>query len=302
MFAAKLVRLAYLPVSRMLSTRATVSPLTLEDKIGGKSTSVFKKKAEDFFNIKIHGTDCFHDIVGTIEYDERDLSPKLHDLLLNSFDREAIRVFKPRQHKDLPKHAQTFLFKLGLVVNNNYAPVELVNVEEYIHDLMDNVLKAAGFEDGTDLILMPCKLRLRVGDHKFAAFADMEGRRGSEIIWVIDEDKHKFATSWKRGDIQLVANMIAAAQANESLIGDIYPSNMLGIKFEADTLYFYSMHMTREYLDDLCNEEKPCSLEVKKFPKNKTLSLSVVDQRRDLFIYLSALRKYALGLDAKYVD
>ena len=56
-----------------------------------------------------------------------------------------------------------------------------------------------------------------IGSNSYAAFADREGRRGTEIIWILDEDKHKFdskyfaTTKYLRGDIQLIANMIAAA-------------------------------------------------------------------------------------------
>lgn len=65
---------------------------------------------------------------------------------MEDFDRDAVRTYKPQLHKDLPKHAQTFLYKLSTVVNNNYVQVEPTHVEDYIHDLMDNVLKAAGFD------------------------------------------------------------------------------------------------------------------------------------------------------------
>ncbi len=208
-------------------------------------------------------------------------------------------MYKPIAHKSLPKHAQTFLYKLSLVVNNNYAPVEPKHVEDFIHDLMDNVLKAAGFEDGTDLILMPCTLRLQVGTKSLAAYADREGRRGTEIIWILDEDKHR----WKKGDIQLIANMIAAAQANDLAMNKVYPTNMLGIKFDADCIYFYSACVTKEYLDDLANEGIPNSaLVVKKFPEGRELSLSVPRDRIEIFTYLSALKKYAMNLEPFYPE
>ncbi len=56
----------------------------------------------------------------------------------------------------------------------------------------------------------PCILRLQLGLENFAAYANKEGRRETEITWVIDEDKHRFDRRWKRGDVQLIANMIAA--------------------------------------------------------------------------------------------
>ena len=146
----------------------------------GKSTSSFGKKAEKFLNIRVVEKDSFDDIVNhgetedRVNYAEDDINKELRDLLLDDFDRDAVRTYKPQLHKDLPQRAQTFLYKLGTVVNNNYVQVEPSHVEEYIHDLMDNVLKEAKFEDGTDLILMPCILRLAIGSESFAAYSDKE--------------------------------------------------------------------------------------------------------------------------------
>ena len=278
------------------------SSLRVTESIG-KSTSLFGRKAEEFLNIRITETESFNDIVGNnITCSKHDLDATLKDLLLENFDRDSVRTYKPQLHKDLPKHAQTFLYKLSTVVNNNHVQVEPAHVEDYIHDLMDNVLKAAGFEDGTDLILMPCMLRLYIGSESLAAYADREGRRGTEIIWVLDEDKHKFDRRWKRGDIQLIANMIAAAQTNETTLGIVYPRNVLGIKFDADCLYFYSARVTKEYLDELTAGEQPGPLVVYKFPKERQLSLSIVKDRGEIFTYLGALRQYALTLDALYAD
>ena len=267
----------------------------------GNSTSSFGKKAEKLLKIHIEDTNSFNDIVGG-ECGEDDVNQELKDLYLEEFDRDAVRVYKPQQHKNLTKNAQTFLYKLGTVVNNNYVQVEPPRVEEYIHDLMDNVLKEAKFEEGTDLILMPCLLRLYIGEEDFAAYSDKEGRRGTEIVWVLDEDKHKFDKRYKKGDIQLVANMIAAVQTNVSVLEKVYPRRMLGIKFDADCLYFYSVCITQEYLDDLASEGRPNSmLTVKKFPKDRELSLSVPIERKEIFLYLSALRKYALSLKPFYI-
>ena len=279
----------------------------------GNSTSYFGEKAEHFLNIRIHETESFDDIInnGTadkdkITYGGTDINQELKDLFLHGFDRDAIRIYRPQNHKSLPKHAQTFLYKLSTVVNNNYVLIEPEHVENYIHDLMDNVLREAKFEDGTELILMPCVLRLMIGGEDFAAHADKEGRRGTEIIWVLDEDKHKFDKRWKRGDIQLIANMIAAAQTNRLLLEQLYPAKILGIKFDADRLYFYSACITEEYLDELSElpANKKCDVEliVNKFPKDRELSLSFYDDRKEIFLYLSAFRKYALGLQPIYVD
>ena len=279
----------------------------------GNSTSSFGEKAEKFLNIHIEETDSFDDIINhgislqnqKITYSDDDINSELLDLLLEDFDRDAIRVYKPPKQKHLPKRAQTFLYKLSTVVNNNYQQVEPTHVEDYIHDLMDNVLREAKFEDGMELILMPCLLRLTIGNESFAAHADKEGRRGTEIVWVLDEDKHKFDKRWKRGDIQLIANMIAAAQTNHSVLGKVYPQRILGIKFDADRLYFYSAYITQQYLNELLNMNSNSSsipLVVNKFPKTKELSLSFFEDRKKIFLYLSAMRKYALSLDPIYVE
>ena len=216
-----------------------------------------------------------------------------------------MRIYKPQHHKNLSKHAQTFLYKLSIVVNNNHVQVEPTHIEDYIHDLMDGVLKEAKFEDGTDLILMPCILKLSIKDELFAAYSDKEGRRGTEIIWVLDEDKHKFDRRWKKGDIQLIANMIAAAQTNMSTLGKNYPKRILGIKFDADCLYFYSSYITEDYMKELASIEGESSnvqLAVNKFPKSRELSLSRYEDRKKIFLYLSAFRKYALSLEPVYQD
>ena len=280
----------------------------------GNSTSSFGKHAEHFLNISINNTDVFDDIINhgitdnnKISYGYLDVPPRLNDLLLPNFNRDAIRTYKPQDHKDLPKHAQTFLYKLSTVVNNNYVPIEPAHVEDYIHDLMEDVLRNAMFEDGTDLILMPCVLRLAIGDEEFAAYADKEGRRGTEIIWVLDEDKHKFDKRWKRGDVQLIANMIAAAQTNMAALEQLYPSRILGIKFDADRLYFYSAYITEDYLNELSQLPIDChqcrlQLTVNKFPKSKELSLSLCEDRKEIFLFLSAFRKYALSLKPFYMQ
>ena len=300
-----------------MSPKRKTQEITVDDI--GNSTSSFGKNAEKFLNIHINETDSFDDIINhgislqndKITYSNDDINPELIDILLEGFDRDAIRLYKPMQHKDLPKRAQTFLYKLSTVVNNNYQQVEPAHVENYIHDLMDNVLREAKFEDGTELILMPCQLRLTIGEESFAAYADREGRRGTEIIWVLDEDKHKYSDTkcpsdkrWKRGDIQLIANMIAAAQTNHSVLQKVYPDRILGIKFDADRLYFFSAYITEEYINELLSMDNNSNIPliVNKFPKTKELSLSLFEDRKKIFMYLSAMRKYALNLDAIYAE
>lgn len=298
----------------MASKRRRKSSVSEDDEITvydiGNSTSSFGEKAEKFMKIIIDETDFFDDIINhgiadnkKIPYCNDDINERLKDLFLEGFNRDEVRVYKPIRHKDLPKKAQVFLYKLSTVVNNNYQQTEPPHVEDYIHELMDNVLKDAGFEDGIELILMPCVLRLSIGEESFAAYSDKEGRRGTEIIWVLDEDKHKFDKRWRKGDVQLIANMVAAAQMNKSLLGRVYPERIIGIKFDADRLYFYSVYVTNKYLNELLDNDGPkTELTVKKFPQSRELSLSFYDDRKEIFLYLSALRKYALSLEPIYAE
>ena len=316
-----------------MSPKRKKQQITVDDI--GNSTSSFGEKAEKFLNIRIEETDSFDDIINhgrsscedKITYSNDDVNQELNDILLEGFDKDAVMLYKPQKHKHLPKRAQTFLYKLNTVVNNNYQQVEPAHVEDYTRtrrvrvDLMDNVLREAKFEDGIELILMPCLLRLTIGEESFAAHADKEGRRGTEIVWVLDEDKHKYSDTlcnltqmqvceisnkrWKRGDIQLIANMIAAAQTNHSVLQRVYPERILGIKFDADRLYFYSAYITEQYLNELLSMNKNSSsvpLIVKKFPKTKELSLSFFNDRKEIFMYLSAMRKYAMRLEPIYAE
>lgn len=275
----------------------------------GNSTSTFGEKAEIFLNIKINEVDSFEEIINhniddknKIIYTNDDITSELKELFLDDFDRDNIRIFKPHKNQHLSKSAQLFLYKLSMVVNNNYVAVEPKHVEDYIHDLMENVLRHAKFEDGTELILMPSVLNLNIGEESFAARADKEGRRGTEIIWIIDEDKHRFDKRWKKGDIQLIANMIAAAQTNRVLMRKIYQERIMGIKFDADNVYFYSVYINEEYLNELIAGNKPKKeIIVNKFPK-KELSLSKCEDRKKIFLYLCGLKKYAMKIEPIYID
>lgn len=287
----------------------TQSPQEIDLYSIGESTSKFGRKAEKYLNISINETDDFEDIINhdiaenNIVFDEEDVDQELRDLYLDDFNIDEIRKYKPQEYPHFPKNIRSFLSKLKLVVNNNYADVQPPRVEGYIHDLMNFLLTEANFDDGLHLTLRTCVLDLQISDETFAANADKEGRRGAEIIWVLDEDKCRFDNRWRKGDIQLIANMIAASQKNRALMDKVHPERMIGIKFDADCLYFYSSYVTESYLDCLTESEPPnIPLVVNKFPKSKPLSLSNNQDRKTLFLYLAALRKYALSLTPYYMS
>jgi hypothetical protein len=110
------------------------------------------------------------------------------------------------------------------------------HIEFRIHDLMEFLLREANFEDGTDLLLLSSILTLKLEAEVFAVQADKEGRRGTEIVWIIDSITS--IDEYKKGDIQLIANMLAAIQMNMKKLDRIYPLRMIGIKFDATNIYF----------------------------------------------------------------
>jgi hypothetical protein len=94
----------------------------------------------------------------------------------------------------------------------------------------------ANLDDGLDLTMRPCNLHLLLGPEKFAAIADKEGRRGTELTWLLQEDKHRKSSTYKHGDLQLACAMIAASQQNYNMLEEIYPSKILGMKFVANVV------------------------------------------------------------------
>ena len=74
--------------------------------------------------------------------------------------------------------------------------------------------------------------------------------------------------------------------------------------FDADRLYFFSAYITEEYINELLSMDNSSNIPliVNKFPKTKELSLSLFEDRKKIFMYLSAMRKYALNLEAIYAE
>jgi hypothetical protein len=262
----------------------------------GESTSKFGKNAEEFLSIVINDTDNFNDILSDFELS--DTNDSLKNLYLEDIDEETITSYKSSKYRSYPKNAQSFLYYLSMVEFNNRASEDGPHIESRIHDLMEFLLREANFQDGTDLLLVSSVLTLTLETEGFAARADKEGRRGTEIVWIIDEDKHHFDNRYKKGDIQLIANMLAAVQKNRVILDKIYPSRMIGIKFDATNIYFYSFIADEEYMDELTTGIKSnLPLNVNKFPKTRKLSLLRYKDRKEIFTYLSTLRKYALSLE-----
>jgi hypothetical protein len=62
-----------------------------------------------------------------------------------------------------------------------------------------------------------------------------------DIIWILEESKHKYDTRYKQGDIQLIASLIAACQLNFIHSKKIYPEHLYGIKVVGEEFYFYKV-------------------------------------------------------------
>lgn len=100
----------------------------------------------------------------------------------------------------------------------SYVPSKEDELEKFVDDLLFFICDLAELDDGLKLTLRPCNLKLEIEDYTFAAIADREGRRGQELTWIIQEDKHRKSSTYKHGDLQLACAMIAANQQNYNLL------------------------------------------------------------------------------------
>jgi hypothetical protein len=171
--------------------------------------------------IKILPNDSFYNIIDTSS--SLSFPESVKDLYLENFSTEEIKIFNPKKHKDIGETAASFLVKLRLVMENNARVNDTPREEKFIDDMAIELMKAVKYDDGINLTMRPCSLKLVVNDRSFAAEADREGRKGLGIIWLMQENKHIEDTRYSEGDIQLVACMIAAYQANFRAIKEIYP-------------------------------------------------------------------------------
>ena len=259
------------------------------------STSKFNYVEEESLRITIIPNDSFLCIVNN-DGDDSELPEFIKELYLEDFSTDEIKVFNPKMHMQMSEIAVSFLVKLRLVVENNAQVDDVPREERFIDDMAIDLLKAVKYDDGINLTMRPCSLRLVVGDRHFAAEADREGRRGLEIIWIMQENKHIDDTRYSEGDVQLVSCMIAAYQANYRKMKELYPERMIGIKIKGDEIYFYSVVMTDQYLNSLTRGPPNVSIEVNKYPSKKGLSISSSKDRKEILKRLWTIREHALKL------
>jgi hypothetical protein len=263
------------------------------------STSKFNYVEEQALKINIVPKKNFMELVGEDIGGllEEDVPDSVKDLYLEDVTPKKILIFDPDEYPELNDTVSSFLVKLSLVLLNNAHTNDVPREEKLIDDMAVELMKAVKYDDGRDLTMRSCSLRLQIGDRIFAAEADREGRRGIGIIWVMQENKHIDDTRYSGGDVQLISCMIAACQANQRTVRKSdRPERMIGIKVKGDQMFFYSFCMKDSYLKDLTKGLPGEDLEVFKYPDEEGLHISVPEQRKQILSHLWNMRQYALKL------
>ena len=270
----------------------------IDENMFKNSTSKFNYVEEKALRIKIIPT-MFSELMdiddsGLVEND--DLPQTVKDLYLEEMTPNKIMTFDPDEHPEINETMYPFLIKLRMVMFNNVQFSDVHREEKFIDDMTVDLMRSMKYDDGKEFTMKSCTLKLSIGSRNFAAEADREGRRGTGIIWIMQENKHINDNWYREGDIQLISCMIAACQANLRVIRDIYPEKMLGIKVKGDEMYFYSFRIKKEYIMDLSRGIPNEDLEVLKYPDKKGLRISVPVQRKEIISHLWTMRQQALKL------
>jgi hypothetical protein len=267
----------------------------------GNSTSYFTSKEEKALRIKVFEKRSITDILG-FSYTGCNIIPEFDELILPEFDKGKIMTFNPKQNPGLTKSQKKFLGKLHRVLLNNNIGSTEPNFEKYIDELVYFLYDHGGFDDGEDLTMQPCNHTLEIKNEPFAAQADREGKRGTEIVWILCEDKHRSSRKYKKGETQIIACMIGAMQWNQSILNEVYPEKIIGIRVIGDRFCFYSATITEAYLEDLIKGMPKRDLDVMKYPAGDGLCISNISERHTILGCLSSLKYYALNLTPKYIS
>jgi hypothetical protein len=252
------------------------------------STSLFQQ-AEMAALIQIQDADAPDAIFGAAHINVP-IYDGLQSLELPGFNDGSIFAYEANSQDGLNVVQRKFLTKLRFVLINNHPDSTAPRCEEYVRDLAAHLCDCAGLDDGMNLVLLPCNLRLQIGEATFAAIADKECRRGRELACVIQEEKHRGTSTYLRGDLQIACAMIAATQHNYNLFQAIYPQKMLGIKIVADRVYFCAISPSEAYINNLLGGlEIHHGVTMFKFPTNG-FSLSNPQERAAFLQHMSSLR------------
>ena len=270
----------------------------IDENMFKTSASKFNYIEEEALRIKIIST-TFSELMDINDADlikEEDLPQTVKDLYLEEMTPNKIMIFDPDEHPEMNEIIYSFLIKLKVVLRNNIQFSDVPREEKFIDDMTVDLMKSMKYDDGKEFTMGSCTLRLSVGSRNFAAEADREGKRGTGIIWIMQENKHINDNWYKEGDIQLISCMIAACQANLRIVRSIYPEKMLGIKVKGDEMYFYSFRIKEAYITDLSRGIPNEDLEVSKYPDKEGLHISIPKQRKEIILHLWAVRQQALNL------
>ena len=261
-----------------------------------ESASKFAMNEEEALMIKINETNKVSEIFP--RYSKVETNPDLHHLKLEGFNRDEILTFVPTKHSSLSDDQRRFLTKLRHVLINNEVDVHNSKCELYIQAMIDILLQQCKLDDALSLEMLPSVLRMYIGDRSFATQSDREGRKDGQLVWVLQESKHKNDTRYRGGDIQLVSAIIAACQQNYSIFGGhIFPQTMYGINVKGDEVSVMRTVIIESYLLHLFGGLPQQPLIVNKYPKDARLKLSSYKSRCEILCLMTKLRKYALSVD-----
>ena len=125
------------------------------------------------------------------------------------------------------------------------------------------------------------------------------------LYWVLEENKHKYDTRYKQGDIQLVSSLIAACQTNYARRQEsekIEPKTLYGIEVLGEEIYFYRIDFCENYINEISTDLPQAQLHVLKYPEKRGLRLSHPKERKIILYMMYRLREYALSLPSPSPD
>jgi hypothetical protein len=160
------------------------------------STSLFLQEMAAL-NIQIRDADTPDAIFGAAHINVP-IYDGLQSLELPGFNDGSIFAYEANPQDGLNVVQRKFLTKLRFVLINNHPDSTAPRCEEYVRDLAAHLCDCAGLDDGMNLVLLPCNLRLQIGEATFAAIADKECRSGRELACVIQEEKHRGTSTYLR--------------------------------------------------------------------------------------------------------
>nr|PNR42082.1 hypothetical protein PHYPA_016911 [Physcomitrium patens] len=265
------------------------------------SASYFAIYEEEALKINICETDDVSEIFPG--YSKVQTDPELNHLRLEGFDYDQVLTFVPNKHEDLNDNQRRFLMKLKHVLRSSATGSPDSKFEPFVQALVDVFLQECKLDDSLHLEIVPSRLRLVIVDKIHAAFSDSEGRKDEQIVWVLQESKHKHDRRFKNGEVQLVSALIAACQQNYNAFSDyIFPQVMYGINVRVDEVSIMRAVFTREYILSLFGGLPQQVLEVKKYPERTGLKLSFYESRNKLLSLMTKLRKYTLSIETNTSD